>query len=99
MSNYEVYTTLVLSTTHISQEDGARLDIGSDIYSSPMIVRGDEYSWRIYIAVNNVADAAMNMKMSPEFIDLIKLAQVHGCRYLELDRDGQTYEGLPTFNW
>jgi len=37
--------------------------------------------------------------LSIEFIALLKLAKENGCKYLQLDRDGELYDNLPTFKW
>ena len=36
---------------------------------------------------------------SKDFVNLMKLARQHGCKYLQLDRDGREYGDLPKYSW
>ena len=41
----------------------------------------------------------LNEGFSEAFCDLMDLAKTHDCQFLRLDRDGDSVEGLPTFDW
>jgi hypothetical protein len=59
-----------------------------------------EYGWLIWTggetAVLYLAEAK---NISEEFRDLLAFTKLHECEWLRLDRDAETIDGLPTFEW
>jgi hypothetical protein len=104
---------LDVSTGHVSHNDmrligeTAKAHREQGIFAQPpttLIVYDYEEGCFVFAAIED--DAAEEFYtslecqgMSPEFIALLKLAKQSGCKYLQLDRDGETYDNLPTFKW
>ena len=96
--DYEIQKTLILSTSHINEEESEILEALSsphspDIYDLIVHSHGT-YGWNIY-----VADVlAPNQKM-PNLNRLIKIAQSNDCAWLRLDCDGPVHDELQEFDW
>ena len=102
-----------VSTTHISPNDmrlietTARAHREEGIFAKPpttLIVYDYEEGCFVFAAIED--DEAENFYttleghgLSHEFIALLRLAKQFGCKFLQLDRDGEIYDNLPTFNW
>ena len=100
-----------VSTRHISQIDNEIIQ-GSipeeeGIFANPptdLIVYPYEGGCFVFAAIeDDVAEdfytTLENQGLSKEFIALLRRAKQSGCKYLQLDRDGDTYNDLPTFEW
>jgi len=90
-----VYPMAVISTAHITKDDGASLrhhrnwrmqDEWSDLLAVPPASEMDEFE-------------ASSEGFSPEFIALMKLIREKGFEYVRFDADGDVIEGLPTIEW
>ena len=58
--------------------------------------------WLIRVMLEEDPDAPAllaEIGFSQAFLNLLALCRVRGFGYLRLDRDGDTIEGLPTFDW
>jgi len=102
---YEIQKTLVVSTAHISSADNTALSVEgvSKKWDVPVLIV-DPFSYGFYIYVNLDKDEPRvedktDWPYSKALKKLIQLARKLGCPYLKLDRDGETYEGLETFDW
>lgn len=94
-------TYLDLSTSHITQLDGEKLE--SDTAG---IIRynKDEYGWFIHVHAGDndfrdMRDSAHDAGMSEAFLNLLSTAHAAGCTLICLDRDAEQMSGLPTFDW
>jgi hypothetical protein len=86
------------STAHIKPEDAKLLDV----HNGPLVVYAYEYGH--YVFTGRELDETEYAELrkfgfSGEFIQLIKLANKNGCKFLVLDGDGVTYSDLPVFEW
>ena len=100
------------STGHITKEDDKLLrrdDVGSvctyDIKGGKIL-----YGYLVFTGLENnssikeeiATEELEAMKadgFSDAFINLLKIARAKGCKFLQLDGDGVSYEDLPTFEW
>ena len=102
-----------VSTSHVSPNDmrligeTAKAHRDQGIFAEPpttLIVYDYEEGCFVFAAIEEDAKedfytALKCQGLSDEFLNLLKLARESGCKYLQLDRDGETYESLPTFKW
>ena len=99
-----------VSTNHISKRDDEIILATShafkegDVACTDLIVYEYEEGCFIFAAIEDdvVEDFYTTLEgqgLSHEFIALLRLAKQFGCKYLQLDRDGEIYDNLPTFNW
>ena len=87
---------LILATSHAFKE--------GDVACTDLIVYEYEEGCFIFAAIEDdvVEDFYTTLEgqgLSHEFIALLRLAKQFGCKYLQLDRDGEIYDNLPTFKW
>ena len=109
----ETIKALVISTSHITKEDGKLLlershtPGVSDLPSTYQLVPAtDEYGHWIWVgALDEEASlecqcaAAEDEGYSAYFTDILRLAHKNGCSYIRFDRDGPTYKELATLDW
>ena len=89
---------IILATAHAKEEG---------IFANPptdLIVYEYEEGCFIFAAIEdeeaeNFYTTLEGQGLSHEFIALLRLTKQFGCKYLQLDRDGETYDNLPTFKW
>lgn len=90
----EIHRVLVMSTGHITFDTNARLlgehDIGT-LY--------DVLEYGYLIRVPDGDDPEAEATMSEDIRAVIASARSHGCRYVRLDPDGATVDGLPLHEW
>ena len=102
---YEFQKTLVVSTAHISSTDNTALSVEgvSKKWDVPiLIVDSFRYGFNIHIDLDKdepKVEDGPNWPYSDALKKLIQLARSLDCDYLKLDRDGETYDGLETFDW
>ena len=96
MDDLEIYKTLVLSTAHISYKDDIKLRDSSIQYF--VAYNLDDYGWLIYVD-KEYLDAVDIHSFSKGMRKSIKLAQKNKCSYLKFDRDGNTVDKLPQYDW
>jgi hypothetical protein len=104
--NYEIESTLVLSTAHIPQKDAVLLDAG--VADAKVCVYKYEYGWLIgtsqvdWLTQDERVLLALDLEklgFTPILVDLLCLARNLDCAYLRLDCDGPLEDSLVKFNW
>jgi len=97
---------LDISMEHISQEDALMLDKHAlyDVPITPVVVYKYDEGYFVYVpdGAENFSDTVASAKgagYSKEFIDVLKLARTNGCKYAQIDCDGETYDGHRIFEW
>ena len=102
-SDYEIQTTMVVSTGHISMKDSNLLTRDAERRDGSHTCAVDSFQYGFYIYIPEEDDSYSLIQKSELYSDafknLIRIAREHSCQYLKLDRDGQTYPGLKTFDW
>lgn len=100
----EIDQMLTLSTIHIEKKTSKELDReGSGTYGLVVFPKG-EYGWWIYIPEkwedfgDGIPWRVYKDKIPKGLADCIDLAFKNNCRWLCLDRDGDT-AGLPEYDW
>jgi hypothetical protein len=89
IEDFEIQTTLVLSTAHIAKSTAQALGNGS----LDLVVNDHgEHGWNIHISREDCVGIPSELKA------LIGLARQFDCQWLRLDRDG-VIESLPTYEW
>lgn len=79
--------TLVLSTTHMPEDDP---DFGESR------VTEHDYGWIVFLQTDN----DLLLEESPEWlVPVIEFALENDCSMINFDRDGITVEDLPTWEW
>jgi hypothetical protein len=96
--NFEIHNLLVLSTSHILQEDADL--IAGEVFPGK---GGDEVSLLVYCGEPGdgsfAEETAQAAHYSGAFLQALALARRLGCRYLLFDNAGPTVDELPTFDW
>lgn len=88
----EIESMLTVCTSHITVDDMQQLTDPES--SSTIYVLDYEYGCMIRVPTK------VNRKIfSVAFQNLIKFVRQHKCKWLRLDCDGDTIEGLQTFDW
>jgi len=94
LEHLEVYKTLVISTAHIKETDLRVLDVYGDIFT---VIDG-YFNTRLYLhenIINDLGDYSFS-----EGLKLVVLFGIsNGCRFIDIDSDGPTYKGFPTYDW
>jgi hypothetical protein len=99
----EIAKMLVLSTSHLTEKTAKALEEAAEelppfctINWAPTFTRDEGYVW--YVGEENPVVAAGN-SYPEEFAALFSLAMENGCNWLMFDRDGDTVDNLPTYEW
>ena len=90
--------TMVLSTAHIKESDDNQLHSIVEHGNGDLTVIDNDYGW-IIIMPEVLDDHNNDQNMSYAFWHLMHLAKNEGCDRLELDRDEEVDNTLPTFEW
>lgn len=93
----EIEKNLVVSTSHITQEDNLLLeDIAQQ--NNGLIVYGTEYWVMVYVGQASTPNLD---RFSPAFRELFSFAQKHEeeFTFLKFDNSGEELENFPTFEW
>lgn len=96
----EIYTTLICSLSHITLDDYTLISEAAD--SRKLIADNLPYGLRLFLLPGELElfnEQARDLGLSPWALALCARAAALGCRWLELDRDGQSIQDLPLFNW
>jgi hypothetical protein len=102
----EIQRTLLLSTAHLPVAhrrwlDGQTRATMAAPHHRPaptLIVDAiGEYGWRICLEFTAVEQYLDKHERDDALAVLLRLGQHHRCQWLALDRDGETVDGLPTF--
>lgn len=108
-SKYEIQRTLALSTVHIREEtsvklfdsNGSLMQWKGELHSTVMLASVyelGEYGWLLHVLDDATTDD-LRMEGLSDLADIAELARSLGCDWIRLDRDGPTYDGLPTYDW
>ena len=92
----EIEKSLIVSTAHISKEDGKLLDA---IDVGHLIVDKYSFGWRVLVGDDDLDITDISSKFSQGFIAAVIFTKTHGCEWLQLDSDGPEYECLGTYEW
>ena len=104
MPGYEIQRVFTVSTAHITAEDNEKLEAETARDDVPaLIVDSFKYGFYIYVNLDPKEDKPEEDELNWDFSDalkkLIQLARKLKCNYIKLDRDGETYSDLETFDW
>jgi len=98
MADLEIHRMLTLSTAHIQESTANLFDLNTDdlpIFYEKGTDDGDTYGWFIPI----VAGEPFPHTCPTDLLAIRALAESQGCDWIMLDRDGDTTEALPTWEW
>lgn len=85
-----------ISTAHITRKDEEQLRKDK----ANLIVIPYGYGYIVMVPAKERQNSFYKQKkFSPAFNKLLNLARKNNCEYLMIDRDGEEYEELPTFDW
>ena len=97
------------STAHITLPDNNVLEKYQDFANNYMLeemrVIPHEYGWIINTGIHSEEDSypdnckKIKQAFSKTFLNLIKYAREQGCAWINLDRDAETTDDLPRFEW
>lgn len=95
---------LDVSTTHITPADALELDLMSVTKDPELVVYtklGPEtrYGWFVPLCDGEQIKSARSAGMSDLFVEILLSAQELGCNWVQFDRDGTVYDGLPRGDW
>lgn len=112
---HEIYSTLMVSTGHLSATILNKLDPQwrkGFLNNQTVSIKGSALDlldrtssgWRLYIPYEDGQEATErwldNIRpIGEELVNLIQLAIAHRCRYLEFHLDGPMLEGFPIYDW
>jgi hypothetical protein len=92
---FRFFSVFDCSTGHMSKQDDDKLKDKE----CPLAVYDYEFGCFLYVACDDVVEAAIHAGFSSAFVDLIRIARKAGCKFICLDGDGTRYEDLPYFEW
>lgn len=95
---YEIQRTLVVSTSHISQEDATYLEQAST-WPLSVVWLNYEYGWIIYLFKKDDYFQEVTQGAPQSIVSLMRLAIQLNCDWLRIDADGPEVPGLPTYEW
>lgn len=102
-SQLEISKMLTLSTAHLTEKTAKALEEAAEelppyctINWAPSFTREEGYIWHVGDE-NPVVQAGRDFP--DEFAALFSLALENGCDWLMLDRDADTADNLPTYEW
>ena len=89
---FEIHRVLVCSTAHVTEDEAQILDTSG--------YQQREYGWLLWVKEEPDSPSVPEIiDLSPGLQGAIDAARSLGCAYLMFDRDGETLDGLPTYNW
>ena len=92
-----IVKVLDISTAHITKRDSFFISKAT----SELIQYEYKEGFFIYVLEDKeeTQEALLKAGYSQAFVDIINRARELGCKYVQLDCDGITYDDLPTFEW
>jgi hypothetical protein len=107
MTEPVIIKCLDASTGHISYDDSVLLDIAADEDPGLPIVYKYDYGYFVYtypsieddIEFAEILHSYEKRGFSKEFLNILKYARSLGCKYLQLDADGEIYNDFPMCEW
>lgn len=97
-TKYEIQKIVVFSTTHITEGDNNRLEYEATFKNESSSLIVDKFEYGYYIHIPSEFSELIHIH-SEALQNLLMIAKDIGCQYLKLDRDGQTYENIETYDW
>jgi hypothetical protein len=94
MSNLVIRNFLDLSTSHLSEETCRDLNSISGITAHETT-----HGWLLYAPEEGADELAEDGDWPAELLPIVELARSNGCEYVLFDRDAETTDLLPTFDW
>ena len=101
MSTPEICNMMILSTAHIAEEDNDLLCSRESRWDGekPLHITHAPAEYGYFVWTGTHANLVRESGFSSAFLAVLEYARDRGCRYLYLDRDGESVDDLPTFNW
>ncbi|HDX9674129.1 TPA: hypothetical protein ROY08_001386 [Bacillus cereus] len=84
---------LELSTHHISEVSACLLN--TSMISGIIVYHKEKYGWFIYVS----SEEEENEQIPDDLNEILKFARSNDCLWIMLDRDYDTINELPTFEW
>ena len=100
--NFKSFKMLDMSTGHLQHTDCDLLESEGCGGTDELPISVVQYEEGFYVNLANVDLANMDRdwaKFSPFFQRILRLAKEAGFDFINFDRDGETYEDLPSFDW
>lgn len=97
---FEIETTIVFSTSHVTQKDMEQLENNDSL---PFSVYKYEYGAIVYVPehdgdLKGYVEASKDC-MSEAFFYLLSIAKEAEVKFMKLDCDGVAYDSLEVFKW
>ena len=97
--NPHVTNVLDISTGHITKHDTELLD-ESDGNNCPAIAYKYAEGYFVYCGDKTIDFDDFRLHgFSPSFVAVLRFANSIGCKHIQFDRDGTTYDDLPSYCW
>jgi hypothetical protein len=96
LHEYEIQNTLIVSTSHIPQEEAEWL--GNSYYPAAFWAFKD-YGWIFWIPSEMETFEIVLGRFPHNVQMLMQLAMSLDCEFLRIDADGPVYKNLPTWEW
>jgi len=91
---YEIQNTLIISSSHINEEESIFLDQGGNpVWASYA------HGWTLWIPDDREFFQQIAENYPTNIATLMHLAKSLDCEFLRIDSDGPVYKGLPTWEW
>lgn len=86
---------LTLSTAHVTETTAKKLARYAETDSEmPVAYDLETYGWLVY-----TGDMSNETTWPDDLRTIVAFARNHSCLWIKLDRDGETVDGLPTYEW
>lgn len=96
--NLRFFKMLDISTGHIEENDVTLLESDKENHCFSVT----EYEEGFFLNLHNVDVSRLSQDcaaFSHHFQTVLRIAKENSCEFINFDRDGQLYEGLPVFDW
>ena len=94
--------SLDISTGHLTKQDEKLLRAAAKgVDTNPIIAYKYEYGYFVHVPDKDegLNKACIKEGYSKEFTLLLIRARELGCKYIQFDGDGITYDDIPSFDW
>lgn len=101
LGEWETFTTLCLSTSHLDKQNRESLDELQQANNAPITVAEYDCGWFVYVLPENCTSLLEEIQstwFTSTFWPIYELAQRLGCRYIQFDSDGPVHSDLPEFD-
>ena len=101
--DFDIYKTLVASTSHIKKNDLETLVYFEKLYNNPNLTPHSfslesNCGTRVYL-YDGIMNDVRKFKFSEGFLLLVLFSVSNGCSFLEIDCDGAIYDEIPKYAW